>query len=259
MNEKLTLAACKDQVARKYGYTNYNDVLDVVSDKEKQEFIRDNALDHNIAIIDEANALYRAELEKELAELKSAQSADRRSLSMNIVNQLFDLAEVPVEKRQQINDRCDEFVLSMIPPVAQPVNRQKVEEAIAIIDSCPVQVYSGLHKERFLELLRESLSGDGWVKVTPGVITEAEEAANLVINGRSNREMFEGFVRGYVHASTALNEVKEVVLSYSPGMAENYMRHDYREMYELWKLMICRVIEIKVAPPTEGKEEQTNV
>jgi hypothetical protein len=37
-------------------------------------------------------------------------------IAKNIVNQLFDLAEVPVEKRQEINDRCDEFVVSIIEP-----------------------------------------------------------------------------------------------------------------------------------------------
>ena len=30
--------------------------------------------------------------------------------AMGIVNQLFDLAEVPVEKRQAINDKSDEYV-----------------------------------------------------------------------------------------------------------------------------------------------------
>jgi len=29
---------------------------------------------------------------------------------MGIVNQLFDLAEVPVEKRQAINDKADEYL-----------------------------------------------------------------------------------------------------------------------------------------------------
>jgi hypothetical protein len=35
-------------------------------------------------------------------------------LAMNIVNQLFDLAEVPVKKRQEINDTCDEFVKKLV-------------------------------------------------------------------------------------------------------------------------------------------------
>lgn len=37
-----------------------------------------------------------------------------RTLSMNIVNQLFDEAEVPVEKRHTINDKCDRFVQKLI-------------------------------------------------------------------------------------------------------------------------------------------------
>ena len=37
-----------------------------------------------------------------------------RSTAMNIVNQLFDLAEVPTEKRQAINDQADFFTQTMI-------------------------------------------------------------------------------------------------------------------------------------------------
>ena len=33
---------------------------------------------------------------------------------IGIVNQLFDLAEVPVEKRQAINDNADEYILSQV-------------------------------------------------------------------------------------------------------------------------------------------------
>jgi hypothetical protein len=33
---------------------------------------------------------------------------------MNIVNQLYDLAEVPVDKRQVINDKADDFVCKML-------------------------------------------------------------------------------------------------------------------------------------------------
>ena len=47
---------------------------------------------------------------------------DLKKVSMNIVNQLFDLAEVPVDKRQAINDKADEFVLSLIS------ERQKVNK-----------------------------------------------------------------------------------------------------------------------------------
>ncbi len=33
---------------------------------------------------------------------------------MGIVNQLFDLAEVPVEKRQEINDAADKYVFEQV-------------------------------------------------------------------------------------------------------------------------------------------------
>lgn len=35
-------------------------------------------------------------------------------LTTNIINQLFDLAEVPVEKRQAINDEADAFVYELL-------------------------------------------------------------------------------------------------------------------------------------------------
>ena len=34
--------------------------------------------------------------------------------AMGIVNQLFDLAEVPLEKRQAINDKSDEYVIEQL-------------------------------------------------------------------------------------------------------------------------------------------------
>lgn len=37
-----------------------------------------------------------------------------QALAMNIVNQLFDEAEVSVEKRQAINDKCDKFVQDLV-------------------------------------------------------------------------------------------------------------------------------------------------
>lgn len=37
-----------------------------------------------------------------------------RALARNIVNQLFDEADVPAETRQSINDRCDEFVANLV-------------------------------------------------------------------------------------------------------------------------------------------------
>lgn len=35
-------------------------------------------------------------------------------LAMNIVNQLFDLVELPVEKRQVLNDKADDFVYQLL-------------------------------------------------------------------------------------------------------------------------------------------------
>lgn len=33
---------------------------------------------------------------------------------MGIVNQLYDLAEVPVDKRQAVNDRADEYMFEQV-------------------------------------------------------------------------------------------------------------------------------------------------
>lgn len=34
--------------------------------------------------------------------------------AMGIVNQLFDLVEVPVEKRQELNDKADEYMVEQL-------------------------------------------------------------------------------------------------------------------------------------------------
>jgi hypothetical protein len=49
-------------------------------------------------------------------------------LAMNIVNQLFDLAEVSVTKRQEINDKAYDFVQELIEsrcPVIKPADEPK--------------------------------------------------------------------------------------------------------------------------------------
>lgn len=38
----------------------------------------------------------------------------RRMIAMMIVNQILDLAGTPVIKRQEINDKCDKFVLDAL-------------------------------------------------------------------------------------------------------------------------------------------------
>lgn len=47
-------------------------------------------------------------------------TADKKRIAMNIVNQLFDIAEVPVKKRQEINDVCDDFVITMLDKFLPP-------------------------------------------------------------------------------------------------------------------------------------------
>ena len=55
-------------------------------------------------------------LEKKITELEAEnqtlriQDRKTRKIAMGIVSQLFDLAEVPVEKRQEINDIADDYI-----------------------------------------------------------------------------------------------------------------------------------------------------
>ena len=54
-------------------------------------------------------------------------SEDIKFKAMNIVNQLFDLAEVDVDTRQRINDECDEFVASFFEPFTKEIDRLTAE------------------------------------------------------------------------------------------------------------------------------------
>jgi len=44
-------------------------------------------------------------------------------LAMMIVNQILDIAEVSVEKRQKINDQADEYVYNIIAPIQKKANK----------------------------------------------------------------------------------------------------------------------------------------
>ncbi len=57
---------------------------------------------------------------------------DTYNIAMNIVNQLFDIAEVPVTKRQSINDKCTDFVHSFFPEEKPLKPLSEVSEADAI-------------------------------------------------------------------------------------------------------------------------------
>jgi hypothetical protein len=64
-------------------------------------------------------------------------------LAMNIVNQLFDLADVPVEKRQAINDEADAFVYGLLAgPVPPGLCRCEVtfhDPDCPTLDPCPIK------------------------------------------------------------------------------------------------------------------------
>ncbi len=49
-----------------------------------------------------------------------------KRLAMNIVSQLFDLADVPVEKRQAINNEADEFVLQLLQQIDVQSSRESI-------------------------------------------------------------------------------------------------------------------------------------
>lgn len=46
--------------------------------------------------------------------MRNIEDIDFSSLARNIVNQLFDIAEVPAAKRQEINDQCDQLVIRLL-------------------------------------------------------------------------------------------------------------------------------------------------
>jgi len=49
-------------------------------------------------------------------------------VSRNVVNQLYDLAEVPVKKRQSINDTADEFVIKLISQLFRSTLKESLED-----------------------------------------------------------------------------------------------------------------------------------
>ena len=66
--------------------------------------------------------------------------------AMGIVNQLFDLVEVPVEKRQEVNDKADEYMVEqlMLHNVSNCVDEEKV-----LVDRNTLQwLYNYVKKDR---------------------------------------------------------------------------------------------------------------
>lgn len=53
---------------------------------------------------------------------------DSRRVAMNIVNQLFDVAEVSSERRQAINDQCDDFTENLLTQFANTTNQHLLQE-----------------------------------------------------------------------------------------------------------------------------------
>lgn len=86
---------------------------------------------------------------------------NERFAAMNIVNQLFDLAETSVEKRQAINDRADVFVQSIISnllaraPQEGAVNplAEKLQEI-----SASMVIYEGVIREAMLVLEKSGIN-----------------------------------------------------------------------------------------------------
>lgn len=60
---------------------------------------------------------------------------ENKKIAWHIVNQLFDMAEVPVEKRQAINDRCDDLVHSIIQSQLTEKDKE-IERLKGLIDKC---------------------------------------------------------------------------------------------------------------------------
>lgn len=79
-----------------------------------------------------------------------------KAIAMNIVNQILDLAETDVSKRQAINDQCDDFVIQLL---AQTALEARIDE----LDSLPIEFavtrqgkeYGFVHEDRINYRLAE--------------------------------------------------------------------------------------------------------
>jgi hypothetical protein len=85
----------------------------------------------NSRLNDEDQALYRsmahAALEAALPHLEGATPRKAFDVAYNIVNQLADLWEVPVDIRQATNDRCWEFAAGLIEGATPAIDREALD------------------------------------------------------------------------------------------------------------------------------------
>jgi hypothetical protein len=86
---------------------------------------------------------------------------DIKFVSMNIVKQLFDEAEVPVKKRHEINDKCDEFVEKLISEtiagIAGLLQRRKYVKLIDLRDWIKTWHEGEMSMSRLQELINDGI------------------------------------------------------------------------------------------------------
>lgn len=71
--------------------------------------------------------------------------SDLKNTAMNITSQLLDFGEVPVEKKQEINDQCDAFVEIMLRTVLKDELLWKEKAIIYLQDLEKLMTLVGNH------------------------------------------------------------------------------------------------------------------
>ena len=74
--------------------------------------------------------------------------------AMEIVNQLFDLAEVPVDMRQSINDRADEYVIDRLHAYALQFRHEVTDE----------EIFNEAWKRVYEEEIENFIQGAKWMR-----------------------------------------------------------------------------------------------
>lgn len=82
---------------------------------------------------------------------------DSIRLAMNIVNQLGDMWAVPVDDRQNTNDKADEFVARLVQAHTQ---RQVIEALESLIEEGETITYNADIYERIAELKKPTPSSN---------------------------------------------------------------------------------------------------
>lgn len=146
---------------------------------------------------------------------------------MNIVNQLYDLAEVSVDKRQSINDQADEFVSSMLTEFLRSlVGKDEPKESKFTEVECDKMM-----RDRGYEKHHTGGNITGWSKL----IGELDDLDSMWIFADVNRinntvELLCDPFKGLIHLR-------------SPALALDHPRFDYFEDKLIRYMNACKSVQ----------------